>query len=201
VVFIETKLPGVYIIEVEKIEDERGFFARTFCPQEFAAHGLNPHVAQCSTSFNKKKGTLRGMHYQVAPAEETKVVRCTMGAIYDVAVDLRPDSVTHKQWVAVELTQENRRAIYIPARCAHGFQTLVDEAEVYYQISEFYHPEAARGIRWSDPAIRIDWPPVETRTISERDRSYPDFVDGIDMSSGGLILFVSWRFTYGVVCW
>jgi dTDP-4-dehydrorhamnose 3,5-epimerase len=171
VLFIETKLAGVYIIELEKIEDDRGFFARTFCQREFEAHGLNPRIAQCSVSFNRRKGTLRGMHYQVAPYEESKLVRCTMGAIYDVAVDLRPDSLTHKQWMAVELTEDNRRALYIPAGCAHGFQTLVDDAEVYYQISEFYHPEVAKGIRWDDPAFGITWP-LSDPILSERDRSY-----------------------------
>lgn len=176
--FIETKLAGVYIIELEKIEDDRGFFARTFCQREFEAHGLNPRIAQCSVSFNRRKGTLRGMHYQAAPYEESKLVRCTMGAIYDVAVDLRPDSLTHKQWMAVELTEDNRRALYIPAGCAHGFQTLVDDAEVYYQISEFYHPEVAKGIRWDDPAFAITWP-LPDPVLSERDRSYPfgGFID------------------------
>ncbi len=174
-VFVETKLKGVYIIEVEKIEDERGFFARTFCQHEFEAHGLNSRVVQCSTSFNKKKGTLRGMHYQVAPYAEVKFVRCTAGAIYDVALDLRPDSLTYRRWIAVELTQDNRRALYIPAGCAHGFQTLVDNAEVYYQISEFYHPEFARGVRWDDSAFGIVWPEVENRLLSERDISYGDY--------------------------
>ncbi len=183
-VFIETKLPGVYIIEVERIEDERGFFARTFCQREFEAHGLNPRAAQCSTSFSKRKGTLRGMHYQMAPSEEAKLIRCTMGAIYDVAVDLRRDSPTFKQWVAVELTAENRNMAYLPMGVAHGFQTLVDHVEVCYQISEFYDPRSARGLRWNDPAIGIDWPPVETRTISAKDRSYPDFGEGMDVSWG-----------------
>jgi len=175
VVFVETKLEGVYIIEVEKKDDERGFFARTFCQHEFEAHGLNPRVAQCSTSFSKKKGTLRGMHYQIAPYEEAKLVRCTRGAIYDVAVDLRPDSLTHKQWMAVELTEDNRRAIYISAGCAHGFQTLVDNVEAYYQISEFYHPEAARGVRWDDAAFGIQWPLGERPNMSEKDSSYADY--------------------------
>jgi dTDP-4-dehydrorhamnose 3,5-epimerase len=175
VVFVETKLAGVYIIELEKLEDERGFFARTFCQKEFEAHGLNPRVAQCSTSFNKRKGTLRGLHYQVAPYCEVKAVRCTAGAIYDVAVDLRPDSPTYKQWMAVELTEDNRRALYIPAGCAHGFQALVDDAEVYYQISEFYHPEAAKGIRWDDPAFGVQWPLREGPILSERDRSYANY--------------------------
>jgi len=170
VLFIETKLAGVYIIELEKIEDDRGFFARTFCQREFEAHGLNPRIAQCSVSFNRRKGTLRGMHYQVAPYEESKLVRCTMGAIYDVAVDLRPDSLTHKQWMAVELTEDNRRALYIPAGCAHGFQTLEDNSEVFYQMSEVYHPECARGLRWNDPVFGIQWP-SETLVASARDSS------------------------------
>jgi dTDP-4-dehydrorhamnose 3,5-epimerase len=174
VVFVETKLKGVYIIEVEKMEDERGFFARTFCQDEFEAHGLNPRAAQCSTSFNKRKGTLRGLHYQVAPYGEVKMVRCTAGAIYDVVVDLRPDSPTYKQWMAVELSEDNRRALYIPTGCAHGFQTLEDNSEVFYQMSEIYHPECARGLRWNDPAIGIEWP-SDTRTISKRDSLYPDF--------------------------
>jgi len=174
VLFIETKLAGGYIIELEKIEDDRGFFARTFCQREFEAHGLNPRIAQCSVSFNRRKGTLRGMHYQVAPYEESKLVRCTMGAIYDVAVDLRPDSLTHKQWMAVELTEDNRRALYIPAGCAHGFQTLEDNSEVFYQMSEVYHPECARGLRWNDPVFGIQWP-SETLVASARDSSYPDF--------------------------
>jgi len=172
VVFVATKLPGVYIIEVEKMEDERGFFARTFCPQEFEAHGLNPRVAQCSTSFNKKKGTLRGMHYQAAPHQEAKLVRCTMGAIYDVAVDFRADSPTFKQWVAAELTAENRRMFYIPEGVAHGFQTLQDNSEVFYQISVLYHPECSRGLRWNDAALGISWP-LEAKTISKRDEAWP----------------------------
>jgi len=174
-VFLATKLPGVQVIEAEKREDERGFFARTFCLQEFEAHGLDARASQCSISFNRKKGTLRGMHYQVAPHAESKLVRCTAGAIYDVAVDLRPDSPTFKQWEGVELSAQNRRALYIPAGCAHGFQTLADDTEVYYQISEFYHPESARGVRWDDPAFGIDWPGVEHRTLSERDLSYGDY--------------------------
>lgn len=174
-VFVETKLQGVYVIEVEKTEDERGFFARTFCRHEFEAHGLDTRVAQCSTSFNKRKGTLRGMHYQTAPYAEAKLVRCTAGAVYDVAVDLRPDSPTYKKWTAVELTKDNRRAIYIPAGCAHGFQTVVDDTEVYYQISESYHPEIAKGIRWDDPVFGVRWPLPEGPILSEKDRSYADY--------------------------
>lgn len=174
-VFLATKLPGVQVVEAEKLEDERGFFARTFCRQEFEAHGLDTRVSQCSISFNKKKGTLRGMHYQAAPHAESKLVRCTAGAIYDVAVDLRPDSPTFKQWQGVELSAQNRRALYIPAGCAHGFQTLADDTEVYYQISEFYHSESARGVRWNDPAFGIDWPEAQGRVISVRDMDYEDY--------------------------
>ena len=172
-IFIETKLKGAFIIEPERLEDERGFFARTWCQREFEAYGLDPRLVQCNISFNKKKGTLRGMHYQVAPHQEAKLVRCTMGAIYDVIIDLRPDSPTFKEWVVVELTAENRRILYIPEGFAHGFQTLVDDTEVFYQMSEFYHPECARGARWNDPAFAIVWPPAE-RIISAKDQAYPD---------------------------
>lgn len=175
--FIETKLAGGYIIELEKIEDDRGFFARTFCQREFEAHGLNPRIAQCSVSFNRRKGTLRGMHYQVAPYEESKLVRCTMGAIYDVAVDLRPESRTFKQWVAVELTGENGRMFYIPQGLAHGFQTLVDNTEVFYQMSEFYHPQCARGVRWDDPAFGMSWP-IKEVIISIKDASFAALANG-----------------------
>lgn len=176
-IFTETKLAGAFIIEPERIEDERGFFARTFCVEEFKAHSLNPRLVQCNISFNKKKGTLRGMHYQVAPYEEAKLVRCTMGVIYDVIVDLRPDSPTFKQWVAVELTEKNRKMIYILEGFGHGFQTLEDDTEVFYQMSEFYHPERARGVRWNDPAFGITWP-LPDLIISERDRTYSDFREG-----------------------
>ena len=173
-IFKETKLKGAFIIEPERIEDERGFFARTFCRNEFEAHGLNPHLVQCSVSFNKKKGTLRGMHYQTAPHEEAKLVRCTSGAIYDVMLDLRPNSPTFKQWVSVELTGENRRMLYVPEGMAHGFQTLQDETEVLYQMSEFYNPEAARGVRWDDPSFTVQWP-SKPLIVSRKDTSYPDF--------------------------
>ncbi len=172
-IFTETKLKGTYIIELEPIADERGFFARSWCQQEFEAHGLNPNLVQCNISFNKKKGTLRGMHYQVAPHEEVKLVRCTKGAIYDVMIDLRPQSSTFKQWIAVELTAENHKMLYIPEGFAHGFQSLADNTEVFYQMSAFYHPECARGIRWDDPAFKIEWPQNE-RIISEKDLQYPN---------------------------
>lgn len=173
-IFTDIKIRGAFIVESERREDERGFFARTFCRKEFKAHGLNPDLVQCSISFNKKKGALRGMHYQVAPHEEVKLVRCTMGAIYDVIIDLRPDSPTFKQWVAVDLTADNRRMLYIPEGFAHGFQTLEDNTEVLYQMSEFYHPESARGVRWNDPVFGIKWPSRPT-FISNKDDTYQDF--------------------------
>ncbi len=173
--FLETALQGAFIIELDKQEDERGFFARTWCQRAFIAHGLNPRLVQCNVSFNRRRGTLRGMHYQVAPYAEAKLVRCTRGAIYDVIIDLRPDSPTFTQWIAVELTADNHRMLYIPEQFAHGFQTLEDNTEVFYQMSEFYAPECARGVRWNDPAFAIAWPPAE-RIISERDRHYPDFL-------------------------
>ena len=171
-IFAETKLKGAYVIEPERLEDERGFFARTFGHEEFAAHGLRNRFVQCSISFNQKKGTLRGMHYQVAPYEEAKLVRCTMGAIYDVIIDLRSGSPTFKQWVAVELTAQNRNMLYVPEGLAHGFQSLEDDTEVFYQISEFYHPESARGIRWDDPALAIEWPAERERIVSLEDQSH-----------------------------
>ncbi|MHB8654740.1 MAG: dTDP-4-dehydrorhamnose 3,5-epimerase [Terriglobia bacterium] len=172
-IFTKTKLDGAWIIEPERVEDERGFFARTFCQKEFEAQGLNSQLVQCSISFNKKKGILRGMHSQARPYEEAKLVRCTRGAIYDVVLDVRPGSATYKEWVAVELTAENRLALYIGKGFAHGFQTLEPNTEVYYQMSEFYHPECARGVRWNDPACQIKWP-LESVIISEKDRNYPD---------------------------
>ncbi len=173
-IFSDTALAGAYIIEPERRADARGFFARTWCRNEFEAHGLDARLVQCSISFNSKKGTLRGMHYQTAPHEEAKLVRCTMGAIYDVIIDLRPGSPTFKRHIGVELSAENRTMLYVPAGFAHGFQTLVDNTEVFYQMSEFYAPEHSAGVRWNDPAFGIVWPPDE-RTIVERDQNYPDF--------------------------
>ena len=173
-IFCETKLPGAFIIEVARLEDERGFFGRTFCRNEFAGRGLNPNVAQCNISFNRDAGTLRGMHYQSAPYAEDKLIRCTKGKLYDVIVDLRRKSATFKQWIAVELTEENRLMLYVPKGCAHGFQTLEDNTEVFYQMSEFYHPDFACGVRWNDPAFGIRWPMMEQVIISERDRNWPD---------------------------
>ena len=173
-IFAPTPLAGAFVVELERREDERGFFARSFCQDEFAKHGLNPRIAQCNVSFNARRGTLRGMHYQAKPHEEAKVVRCTQGAVFDVMVDLRPDSATFKRWHGVELSASNRRALYIPEGLAHGFQTLTDDAELLYLMSEFYHPECARGVRWDDPAFRIEWP-VANPHMSERDRTYPLF--------------------------
>lgn len=172
-IFSETPLKGAYVLELDRIEDERGFFARSWCVKEFKKHGLNPDLVQCSVSFNKKKGTLRGMHYQAAPHEEAKLVRCTRGALYDVIIDLRPDSGTFKQWFGVELSAENRKALYIPEGFAHGFQTLEDDTEVLYQMSEFYHPESVRGLRWNDPQFGIVWP-IEVVTTSKRDAHCTD---------------------------
>jgi dTDP-4-dehydrorhamnose 3,5-epimerase len=172
--FHETKLPGAFEIRVEPKPDERGFFARTWCQKEFEEHALKSKLVQCSVSFNARKGTLRGLHYQAAPYPETKLVRCTRGAIYDVVVDLRPDSPTFKDWIAVVLTAIDRNMFYVPEGCGHGFLTLEDETEVLYQMSEFYHPELSRGVRWDDPSFQIVWP-GEVTLISERDRTYPNF--------------------------
>lgn len=172
--FIETKLKGAFIIEPERFDDERGFFALTWSPQEFAARGLEVALAECNISFNKRKGTLRGMHYQVAPDSQAKTVRCTMGAIYDVIIDLRPASATFKQWVGVELSARNRSMLYVPKEFAHGFQTLEDSSEVFYQMSSAYVPTSGRGVRWNDPAFGIEWPP-DQRIILARDQEYSDF--------------------------
>jgi dTDP-4-dehydrorhamnose 3,5-epimerase len=173
-IFQETKLPGVLEIYLEPHGDERGFFARSWCQNEFERRGLNPKVAQCNISFNVKKGTLRGIHYQEGPCAEDKLVRCTKGSIYDVVVDLRPRLPSFKEWIGVLLTAANRQMLYVPEGCAHGFLTLEDETEVFYQMSEFYHPELARGVRWDDPAFGIVWPD-RVVVISERDRTYPNF--------------------------
>jgi dTDP-4-dehydrorhamnose 3,5-epimerase len=175
VIFTETRLAGAYLIDVESLDDERGFFARSFCRNEFAAHGLEVDVAQCNISFNKKRGTLRGMHFQRFPNAEAKLVRCTRGRIYDVIIDMRPDSPRYCQWEAVELTAKNHRAVYIPRGFAHGFQTLEDDSEVFYQMSEFYAPEYASGVRWDDPVFDIRWP-LPDPIMSERDRRYPLYV-------------------------
>jgi dTDP-4-dehydrorhamnose 3,5-epimerase len=176
--FVPTKLEGAFVVEPERNEDERGFFARTWSRAEFDERGLVAELSQCSISRNTHAGTLRGMHFQTAPHEEAKLVRCTAGAIFDVIVDLRPDSPTHAEWVGVELSAETGMALYIPKGFAHGFQALVDRAEVFYMISDPYVPEAASGVRWDDPAFAIDWPPADVRFINERDRSWPDYRSG-----------------------
>ncbi len=170
--FKQTHLSGAFIIEPELIEDHRGFFTSTWIASEFREHGLNDQLAQCNIAFNTRRGTIRGMHFQNKPYQEAKLARCTRGAIYDVAIDLRPDSPTRYQWVAAELTFENRRLLYIPEGFAHGYQTLTDDAEVLYQISEYYHPESADGVRWNDPVFGIQWP-LPVTVIADRDASYP----------------------------
>jgi len=175
--FEPTPLPGVVVVRPQPFADERGYFARTWDGELFAAQGLNPAVAQCSASFNVEAGTLRGMHYQAAPHGECKLVRCTRGRVFDVALDLRPDSATFRQWFGVELSAENGAALYIPEGCAHGFLTLEEASEVFYMISAAFVPDAARGVRWDDPAFGIQWPgPV--RVVKDRDAAYPDFPSG-----------------------
>ncbi|WP_347275207.1 dTDP-4-dehydrorhamnose 3,5-epimerase [Candidatus Kuenenia sp.] len=180
-IFTETKLKGAYIIEIERIEEERGFFARTFCRKEFESHGLNPNLVQCNISYNKKKGTLRGMHYQIAPHEEAKLISCIRGSIYDVIIDMRSDSLTYGQWMAFKLTAHGLprtayfKMLYVPESFAHGFQTLEDDTLVFYQMSEFYHPESARGIRWDDPMFAVQWP-IHDKIISDKDKSYDNWV-------------------------
>lgn len=173
-IFRETPLAGAFVIELERIEDERGWFARTFAAAEFEEHGLEAVVVQCNLSFNARRGTLRGMHYQAEPYGECKLVRCTRGLLYDVVVDLRPDSPTFRRWHGVELRAESGLMLYLPKGLAHGFQTLADGTEVFYQMSERHVPSHARGVRWDDPAFAIEWPEDE-RIISERDRTFPDF--------------------------
>ena len=174
-IFTETPLKGAFVIDIQPLEDERGLFARSWCEKEFRQHGLNPEIRQCNISFNRQRGTLRGMHFQRAPHGEAKLVRCTRGAIHDVIIDLRPGSTTWKQSFAIRLTEQNRTMLYIPEGFAHGFQTLEDNSEVFYQMSAFYEPSAASGVRWNDPAFGIRWPTVEKRIISARDAKLPDF--------------------------
>ena len=173
-VFTETAVAGAYQIDIERFEDERGFFARVWGARDFAERGLSFVPAHVSLSFNRRKGTLRGLHYQLSPCGEIKLVRCTSGAVYDVALDLRRDSPTFGRWASVELSAENRRMLYIPEGCAHGFQTLRDDTEVSYLINAEYSPSHARGVRWDDPSFRVEWP-ADVRTMNARDRGYPDF--------------------------
>jgi len=172
-IFNETKLKGAYVIDLEPIRDERGFFARAWCKREFEEHGLIPNFVQANISFNEKAGTLRGMHYQTAPYEEIKLIHCTQGTIYDVIIDLRPDSETFKQWISVELSSENYRLLYIPKGFAHGFQTLSDASEMYYLHSEYFVPNASTGVKWDDPEFGVKWPEIEQRIISNKDMSWP----------------------------
>ncbi|MCM0083330.1 dTDP-4-dehydrorhamnose 3,5-epimerase [Geomonas sp. Red32] len=167
-------IAGAFLVEIERQEDERGFFARSWCAREFEEQGLNPRMVQCNISFNAARGTLRGMHYQIAPFEEVKLVRCTMGSIYDVIVDLREDSPTYRRHFGVELNPRRRNMLYVPEGAAHGFLTLEDNSEVFYQMSQFYTPGSARGIRWDDPLFGIEWP-GEVRVVCERDRRYPGY--------------------------
>lgn len=176
-IFVETPVAGVWMLQPERISDARGHFARTFSRSEFADRGMDAVIAQCSTSFNHHVGTLRGLHYQVEPHAESKLVRCTRGAIYDVALDLRPESPSYLRWHAAELSEDNGDALFIPTGCAHGLQTLRDDSEILYQISTPYEPAAARGVRWDDPAFAILWPPppARGRTISDQDAARPDY--------------------------
>jgi len=175
-IFKETKLKGAFIIELEPIKDNRGFFARGWCQKELEARGLVPNFVQANITFSPKKGTLRGLHYQMAPHEEVKLVRCTRGAIHDVIIDLRPDSPTCHQWLATELTADNHKMIYIPGGFAHGYQTQVDGTEVFYQVAQFYAPNYERGIRWDDPAFKIHWPITSPLILSEKDKRCSDYV-------------------------
>ena len=173
-IFAETRVAGAFLIRPERLADERGFFARIYCEREMTEHGLDPRVVQRSVSYNKVRGTLRGMHYQIAPHQENKLVSCLRGAIYDVVVDLRPSSTTYRRWTGATLTAEGFEALFVPKGCAHGFVTLVDEALVHYEISDFHHPESARGVRYDDPAFAIEWP-LAPVVINERDRGYPAY--------------------------
>lgn len=172
--FEETALPGVFVIELERHEDDRGWFARSWCREEFAAHGLPTELTQCNLSHNQRRGTLRGMHWQADPHGEAKLIRCVSGAAFDVAIDLRPDSPAYRQVFSTEISEANGRAVFLPEGIAHGFQSLNDETTLLYQMSSSYVPEAARGLRWNDPLFSIDWP-LPDPIMSERDRSYPDF--------------------------
>jgi dTDP-4-dehydrorhamnose 3,5-epimerase len=173
--FNETKLRGIYVIEPQRFEDERGFVAPSFSAKEFAARGLATVFVENNISYSKHRGTLRGIHFQAAPHGQDKLVRCTRGAVFDVAVDLRPHSPTFKQWIGVELSGENRTMLYVPGDCGHGFQTLLNDTEVFYLVSQVYVPESSQGYRWNDPAFQIEWPDVPERVLNERDKKYADF--------------------------
>ena len=173
--FTETKLKGAYIIELDRLEDDRGFFARAWCRNEFMAQGLSVILAQANVAFNNQKGILRGMHRQIHPAEEVKLVRCIRGSIFDAIVDLREGSETYKQWIGVELTADNHKALYVPEGFAHGYLTLEDNSEVFYQVSQSYSPDHEKGARWNDPAFGIEWPRMDEYLISDKDQAWPDF--------------------------
>jgi dTDP-4-dehydrorhamnose 3,5-epimerase len=175
--FIETKLKGAFVVELEKYSDDRGFFSRAWCQKEFKEQGINSRFVQANIGFSKNSGTIRGIHYQIAPFEEAKLVRCIRGAIFDVVLDLRPELPSFKQWFGVELSDENRKMLYVPEGCAHGYQTLVDNTEVFYQVSQVYSAESERGIRWNDPEFDIEWPIDEDLVISEKDQNWPDFME------------------------
>lgn len=173
-IFTATAIPGAFIVDIERKEDSRGFFARVSCIDEFAAYGLSFELVQASVSWNKRRGTLRGLHYQAAPHAEAKIVRCTAGSIFDVLVDIRPDAPSFGRWLGIELSAESRRSVFVPKGVAHGFQTLTDDTEIYYQMSAPYHPAAARGIRWNDPALAIEWPLPNAAILSDADSALPD---------------------------
>ena len=175
--FIETKIKGAFVVELEKYSDDRGFFSRAWCQKEFKEQGIKSQFVQANIGFSKNSGTIRGIHYQIAPFEEAKLVRCIRGAIFDVVLDLRPELPSFKQWFGVELSDENRKMLYVPEGCAHGYQTLVDNTEVFYQVSQVYSPESERGIRWNDPEFDIEWPIDEDLVISEKDQNWPDFME------------------------
>lgn len=174
-IFAPTKLPGATVVELKELRDDRGFFARSWCQREFQEQGLSANVVQANVSYNYRQGTLRGMHYQVSPYEESKLVRCTRGGVYDVIIDLRQGSPTFKQWIGVELTAANHRMLFVPEGFAHGFITLEDDTEVTYQVTQFYHPGSERGVRYNDPLFGIEWP-IAVAVISEKDKSWPDYV-------------------------
>jgi len=176
-IFRNTDIQGAFVVEIEPKDDERGFFARGFCRKEFEAHGLNTDVAQANIGMSRLRGTLRGLHYQIGPHEETKLVRCTAGAVFDAIVDLRSCSPSYKKWLGVELTAENHRMIYVPEGCAHGYLTLADNTEVFYLVSRSYSAGAERGVRWNDPAFAMHWPLMERVVISDKDASWPDWSD------------------------
>ncbi|MFZ5917486.1 MAG: dTDP-4-dehydrorhamnose 3,5-epimerase [Chloroflexota bacterium] len=174
-IFTETRLKGAFVVQIKKIEDARGFFARAWCQKDFKAHGLDLHWVQANLAHSKKRGTLRGMHYQAAPYAEAKLMRCVRGAVFDVIIDLRPDSPTFKHWFGIELTADNRTMLYVPEGFAHGYQSLVDDTEVFYPVSQFYTPGAERGVRWNDPAFGIEWPLVNGLILSDKDSNWPDY--------------------------